>query len=193
MKPIFDSSVYVLTICLASMVLLFVITAIFNYLRAPTTSASCHAHFMAATKIVNAVAVVALIGSALFGDMGYVLAINVIYGMVVINSAAFFLWHFFALTDVSMHIHLLVEIYRAERISREALYRRYNKEAIIRARIPRLIALHQLSCRDGILRVSGKAVFYNAWLFAVFRIVLGIPKRPVLPAASEWRGHAGDQ
>lgn len=180
MGPAVDSSIYVLAVCFGSTALIFVITATLNYLRAPASSASCHAHFLLATRIGNLVAVIALLASAFIDDSGYAVAANTIYGLLVINNAAFFLWHFFALTDVSMHIHLLVEIHRAGRISREGLQARYNKDVIIRARIPRLIALHQLSLEGGVLRVAGNTVVTNAKVFALCRAILGIPKRPIL-------------
>ena len=87
-------------------------------------------------------------------------------------------WFVFTLTETSMHIHLLVEIGLHEPVSLRDLNQRYNKQNIIRARIPRLVELGQLRLENGRLTVVGSWVLQAAKACRLLRRILGIPVQP---------------
>lgn len=95
-----------------------------------------------------------------------------------LNCLAFLNWFWFTVTDVSMHVHLLVEIHQRGAVSPEALLRIYNKSAILSARLPRLLELKQLRLQDGRLYVQSSAVLLGAQVLVLLRRILGIPARP---------------
>jgi hypothetical protein len=101
-----------------------------------------------------------------------------IYAVLVINGAAFISWNFFAMTDTSMHIHILTEFYRAKDLSKAELLGRYSKDTIVGSRIKRLLTLDQLRLHDGKLTIAGRTVLAGAEMCKLFRLVLGIPVRP---------------
>jgi hypothetical protein len=175
----FTSDIYTLVTSIAGIILIFVFTILLNYSRRSRTGPSCHAHFMTATRIVNVLVLGGVMTGSVFTDRNvYSSLIDFMYVILVVNCGAFFIWHFFALTDVSMHTHTLVLVCRAGRISPQDLLTKYNKDVIVRARIPRLIAINQLECSRGVLRVVGSTVLRNAKMFETLRGILGIPTRP---------------
>ena len=109
------------------------------------------------------------IADTLFGSL---------YALSYVNCVVFLNWFVFSVTDVSMHVHLLVEIHRHGTIRPEELHALYNKSAIIEARLPRLLELRQLRLEDGRLYVRGSAVLLGARLLVPLRRILGIPPRP---------------
>jgi hypothetical protein len=109
-------------------------------------------------------------------------------------------WFVFTVTETSMHAHLLVEIGREPEIARAELDRRYNKTAIIAARVPRLIELGQLRLEAGRLYLKGSWVLTSALALRLLRRLLGIPPTPpqddtapapALPEEAVGRGAGG--
>jgi hypothetical protein len=93
-------------------------------------------------------------------------------------------WLVFVVSDTSMHVHLLVEIGRVEGLPLAELNRRYNKQAIIQARIPRLLELGQLRLRANRLVLGGRWVLAGAEAARLMRILLSIPPHPVQDVAA---------
>jgi hypothetical protein len=106
------------------------------------------------------------IASGILFMLGYAFCVN------------FLNWFVFTLTETSMHIHLLVEIGLHEPVSLRDLNQRYNKQNIIRARIPRLVELGQLRLENGRLTVVGSWVLQAAKACRLLRRILGIPVQP---------------
>jgi hypothetical protein len=105
------------------------------------------------------------------------LILYVFFYMFCVN---FLNWFLYALTETSMHVHLLAIIGRAGSLNEDELHRSYNKEKIISARIPRLIQLGQLKWKQGRLVLSGSWVLWGAAGCRILRRLLGIPVRPEL-------------
>lgn len=104
--------------------------------------------------------------------------IGLLYMVTYVNCLVFLNWFVFAVTDASMHVHLLVEIRRHGPIRPVDLHALYNKAAIIRARLPRLLELRQLHMEEGRLYARGSTVLLGAQLCVVLRRILGIPPTP---------------
>ncbi len=93
-------------------------------------------------------------------------------------------WFVFVVSDTSMHVHLMVEIGREEGMPLAELQRRYNKQAIINARIPRLLELGQLGLRGNRLVLGGRWVLAGAGAARLMRVLLSIPPHPVQDVAT---------
>ena len=93
--------------------------------------------------------VYSLVHVKMFGISAIPLLFGFVFVLVYLNCIVFLNWFLFTLTDVSMHIQLLLQLHRAGSITPEYLITRYNKETILRNRIPRLLALGQLRVKDG--------------------------------------------
>jgi hypothetical protein len=119
-----------------------------------------------------------LLHIATFGISPLPLAAGALFMLIYINCLVFLNWFIFTVTDVSMHIQLLMQIYRSGPTSQERLVERYNKNSILGNRVPRLIELGQLRVENDRLLISGKSVLFGAFLCRRMRHILGIPERP---------------
>jgi hypothetical protein len=106
---------------------------------------------------------------------------DVAYLSVFAFCINFLNWFVYALTETSMHIHLMVEIGRAPGSTRGEIVGRYNKQTIVRARVARLLGLRQLAERDGRFFTTGRWILLSAEACRRLRILLGIPPRPPFP------------
>jgi hypothetical protein len=104
----------------------------------------------------------------------------VLYVSVYMFCVNFLNWFVYALTETSMHIHLVALLARYESLSQDELYSLYNKNTIIRVRIPRLLQWGQLKRKDERLVLSGSWVLVGAIGCRILRRILGIPTRPEL-------------
>jgi hypothetical protein len=174
-----SDGMYVLLTCLVGLLLLPVLTALFNLKdKAAGKDISSHRSSVSATRTVNVIVLVALLlpaASRSFSDFCWP---AFLYAALVINAGAFISWNFFAMTDTSMHIHILTEFYRVKDLSKAELFERYCKDTIVRARLKRLLTLDQLRLQDGRLKIAGRTVLAGAEMCKLFRFMLGIPIRP---------------
>lgn len=169
----------------ASLLALFCIVtlnAMLNHMRKKRgVPISSHKNSFRALKLTNILFFCLFIGFIVKFQIGWLdLLIYGTYLFFTINVYGFVIWNGFAITDVSMHIHLLVEVFRAQRISYAELTTLYNKQKVISERIPRLLSLGQLVEKEGKLYLSGNAVLLGANICVLFRRLLGIPARPPL-------------
>lgn len=167
---------------------IFTLTAIFNSRqRKNGVPIASHKNSFRAIKLTNIFFFCLLIGLFLRFQIGWLdLLIYGMYLFLVINVYGFVIWNGFAITDVSMHTHLLVEVFRAREISYKKLTTIYNKQKVIAARIPRLLSLGQLIEKEGKLYLNGNTVLLGANVCALFRRLLGIPVRPPLSSGTRY-------
>lgn len=89
-------------------------------------------------------------------------------------------WFIFAVSEASMHTHLLVEISREDGLTLTELHRRYNKSKIISVRVSRLIEIGQLRLTgNNRLILGGRWVLVGAEIARLLRILLSIPPQPI--------------
>jgi hypothetical protein len=98
--------------------------------------------------------------------------------IIYINCMVFLNWFVFTLTDVSMHIQLIMQLHRNKKLKVSEITDHYNKDKILRNRIQRLITLEQLKLENGRLYTLGKSVRFGATVCYILRIILGIPAHP---------------
>jgi hypothetical protein len=104
----------------------------------------------------------------------------VLYIFAIMFCVNFLNWFVYALTETSMHIHLVALIDRHGSLSPDELHSLYNKSTIIKVRIPRLLQLGQLKRKAERLVLSGWWVLLGAIGCRILRWILGIPTRPEL-------------
>jgi hypothetical protein len=115
---------------------------------------------------------------AVFGMHVGDLICGILFALIYVNSLVFLNWDVFTITDVSMHIQLLMQIHRNRSLTENELVQRYNKHTILTNRIPRLLELGQLRLEDGKLFVTGGSVLFGSAVCVLLRRILGIPLRP---------------
>ena len=113
-------------------------------------------------------------------------AAGLIFAVLFDLCVIFFNWFVFAVSDASMHIRILMTIDRLGAATASQIRQRYNKNAIIAYRLPRLIALGQLRVEEGRLMINSRSVLAFAAVLRSIRRILGIPVRP------EFAKHAYD-
>ena len=174
-----SDGMYVLLTCVVGLVLLPVLTAVFNFKdKVAGRDISSHRSSVTATKTVNLIVLVALLLPAALRSFSGFCWPALPYAALVINAGAFISWNFFAMTDTSMHVHILTEFYRVKDLSKAELFARYRKDTIVSARLKRLLTLDQLRLQDGRLKIAGRTVLAGAEMCKLFRFLLGIPIRP---------------
>ena len=104
----------------------------------------------------------------------------ILYVFAFMFCVNFLNWFIYALTETSMHIHIVALIGHYGSLSHDELYSLYNKNTIITVRIPRLLQLGQLKRKDEQLVLSGSWVLMGAIGCRILRRILGIPTRPEL-------------
>lgn len=103
---------------------------------------------------------------------------GLLFALIYMNCMVFLNWFIFTLTDVSMHIQLLMQLSRLGSVKPDQLAECYNKNTILANRVPRLLELGQLRLENGRLFLNGGAVLFGASVCMVMRKILGIPERP---------------
>jgi hypothetical protein len=135
--------------------------------------------FLAGGLIGAVATAIILIWNSREHDVGLMeLAAGLLYMFIFCFCVNFLNWFVFTLTETSMHVHLVVEVSQEEGIELHELQKRYNKQSIIQARIPRLIELGQLRIEGGRLYLGGSWVLRGAMMCRMLRILLNIPPRP---------------
>ena len=174
-----SGGIYVLLTCLVGILLLPLLTILFNLKdKVRSNDISSHRSSVTATKAVNVIVLAALLLPSASHSFSAICLLEFLYAALVINAAAFCIWVVFAMTDTSMHIHILTEFYRTNDLSKAELLVRYNKDTLVKARVGRMLTLGQLRRQDEKLRIAGRTVLLGADMCKVFRFVLGIPVRP---------------
>lgn len=173
----------VLTALVAAPVMVATANAVLNRL------AGSHPHttpFQAGALVAAVwVAVWMLVCSRVFGhdlaQMGWSFA----FGAIYIACTIFLNWFIFTITDVSMHIQLLMQLFQRGPATVGEMQHRYNKNVILGNRIPRLLELGQLKHVDGKLHLGGQGVLFGAFCCTILRRLFGLPIRPELAIHDE--------
>ena len=188
LNNIFISPTQELVIALAagSFFALLALTSFLNFLsikqgKKPLT----HSSSLLAGKIINIIFLTLVAFFSLLGIIPNASLFDYLYLFICINSAVKINWNLFAATDTSMHTKILTIIDSIGPISRSHLQKLYNRDAIFKARIPRMLALNQIQIIDGKYVLSGKFVLFGGKILALFRWLLGIPIRPRLNSPSK--------
>lgn len=105
---------------------------------------------------------------------------GLIFVTLYLGCLVFLNWFIFTLTDVSMHIQLMMQLHKRGSASITELQECYNKNVILGNRIPRLLELGQLRLENERLFLAGRSVLFGASVVALLRKILGIPVRPEL-------------
>ena len=87
-------------------------------------------------------------------------------------------WFLFTITEISMHIHLLVEIVESGGLTRKKMQERYNKQIVLGVRIPRLLELGQIRILDERYYLTGRWVLLGGQMCTLLRRIVGLPAEP---------------
>ena len=106
------------------------------------------------------------------------IACGVVYVLLTYNGFGFCYFHFFNATETSLHIHIVMEIFKKGALPSAQLTKTYNAKEMINARIDRMIALGQLENRGGRYFLSNRSLLLIGTIFDIWRKVLALPLSP---------------
>lgn len=81
----------------------------------------------------------------------------------------------FAISEVSLHMHIILMIYFSKSLSMDAIKKQYSKDYMLTERLQRLIELGQIEERDNRFYLSGNLLLVGSRIFDVWKMLLGFP------------------
>jgi hypothetical protein len=109
---------------------------------------------------------------------------GLVYTVIVHNVLGLLYFDFFNISETSLHMHILLEIAWAGKLSQTTLKERYSAESMIRTRLERMMDLSQVQLKEGRYYLVDRSVLRLTKLFTLWRTILGLPTEPEIPNAS---------
>lgn len=103
---------------------------------------------------------------------------GVVYVVIVHNVLGLLYFDVFNISETSLHMHILLEIAWAGKLSQATLKERYSAENMIRTRLERMTALGQIELKNEHYYLVDRSVLRLAKLFTIWRTILGLPTEP---------------
>jgi hypothetical protein len=103
---------------------------------------------------------------------------GLVYILIVHNVLGILYFDAFNISETSLHMHILLEIAWAGKLSQKTLQERYSAENMIRTRLERMIALGQIQVKNERYYLIDRSVLRLSKLFTLWRTILGLPTEP---------------
>lgn len=103
---------------------------------------------------------------------------GLIYVLLVYNSAALCYLLVLNVSETSLHVHIIMELLLAGKLAAAELSKRYNAKHMIDARIDRMIALGQLTERNGRYVLRSRSLVVVGGIINMLRRLLSLPLSP---------------
>ena len=87
----------------------------------------------------------------------------------------------FAISEVSLHMHIMLMILISNKLSIDAVKIQYNKPHMLKERLKRLIDLGQVREEDNFYYLNGRLLLYGSKIFDIWKILLGFPIKLIVP------------
>lgn len=97
-----------------------------------------------------------------------------LYTLLVYNAFGFVYFQLFNISETSLHMHVMLDILLTPALRRDELMRKYNVDSMIKVRLERLVAMGQLSVRDGRFYLRKKLFLHGAKILTFWQTILGI-------------------
>ena len=81
----------------------------------------------------------------------------------------------FAISEVSLHMHIMLMILISKKLSIDDIKIEYNKSHMLKERLERLIDLGQVTERNNLYFLNGRLLLYGSRIFDIWKILLGFP------------------
>lgn len=96
---------------------------------------------------------------------------------LTLTGFAYMYFATFAISEVSLHMHIMLMILISQKLSIDTIKVEYNKSHMLKERLKRLIDLGQVRERDNIYYLNGRLLLYGSRIFDIWKILLGFPKK----------------
>jgi hypothetical protein len=100
------------------------------------------------------------------------------YVLLTYNACAFCYLNALNVTETSLHVNILMRIFASGGMALDELTRIYGVRDMISARVHRMIALGQLTEKDGRYFLNNKSLVLVGRVINVWRVILGLPLSP---------------
>lgn len=83
----------------------------------------------------------------------------------------------FAISEVSLHMHIMLMVLVHGELSTDAIKARYHKTYMLEERLNRLVKLGQVRVDDGVYHLNGRYFLYGSKIFDIWKMLLGFPTK----------------
>jgi hypothetical protein len=98
-----------------------------------------------------------------------------IFTLFTLVGFAYMYFATFAISEVSLHMHIMLMILISKELSIEEIKQSYNKTYMLEERLTRLIEIGQICKRDNLYYVNSKLLLYGSRIFDFWKKLLGLP------------------
>ena len=125
-------------------------------------------------SILIIIYVISLLGAKLWEDPLEALAC-LAFVFLTLTGFAYMYFATFAISEVSLHMHIMLMILISNKLSIDAVKIQYNKPHMLKERLKRLIDLGQVREEDNFYYLNGRLLLYGSKIFDIWKILLGFP------------------
>ena len=117
---------------------------------------------------------ISLLGAELWQTPAEALAC-LVFVILTLTGFAYMYFATFAISEVSLHMHIMLMILISKKLSIDAIKIEYNKSHMLKERLKRLIDLGQVTERNNLYFLNGRLLLYGSRIFDIWKILLGFP------------------
>lgn len=101
------------------------------------------------------------------------------FALVFLTLTGFAYMYFatFAISEVSLHMHIMLMILISNNLSVDAIKIQYNKPHMLKERLKRLIDLGQVREKNNLYYLNGRILLYGSKIFDIWKILLGFSRK----------------
>ena len=107
------------------------------------------------------------------------LAAGVVYVTILYGAVSLLYVNIVNIAETSLHMHTLLEVAWAGRLTAAELYSRYNAVHMVTARLDRLTSLGQIGLRDGRYFLASRSLLRFANTIVFWHYVIRVPLPPL--------------
>lgn len=100
-----------------------------------------------------------------------------VFAFLTLTGFAYMYFATFAISEVSLHMHIMLMILISKRLSIDAIKLDYSKSRMLKERLKRLIDLGQIMEADSRYYLNGKILLYGSKIFNIWKILLGFSRK----------------
>ena len=96
---------------------------------------------------------------------------------LTLTGFAYMYFATFAISEVSLHMHIMLMILISKKLSIDAIKIQYSKPHMLKERLKRLIDLGQVREKDNLYYLNGRILLYGSKIFDIWKILLGFSRK----------------
>ena len=125
-------------------------------------------------SILIIIYVISLLGAKLWEAPLEALAC-LVFVFLTLTGFAYMYFATFAISEVSLHMHIMSMILLSKKLSIDEIKKQYSKSHMLKERLKRLIDLGQIKEKNNRYYLNGRLLIYGSKIFDIWKIILGFP------------------